>query len=177
MAIDLRPTGNNLYEVVAAMDATSLFRQDGDKRYVRLPDIDVEIDVLEADLFYGPWDPPAMTEISPQLRLRTLKPPMLLVAKIRLVVEREGPEDPRTLVGKQQTDIQDIRFLLQHCLLRRLRLQEAHLLHLGDQGPWEFVQPALDQTLSLAEPSWGNEWIQLCQQSQADPMWYEDLTL
>ncbi|GBE87483.1 hypothetical protein BKA93DRAFT_192975 [Sparassis latifolia] len=90
----------------------------------------VQVDFIDAALFYSPWDPAQMIDHDPRLPVPCLTLPTLLVGKIKSAPERNQPNENERIM-KQANDIQDANFAVGECLHRELILVKAQVEHLG----------------------------------------------
>lgn len=134
VAMDLsktsRPGSGRPYDVnsLKSMAATDEQFVVGPKIYWRLPTINVQVDFVDANLF---WTPPAIFSsviVLPKTRILSLDAPTLLVGKMMSGPER-SQSDAELRTQKQMNDITDA-FLLDHCSTEQIILQEPHILHL-----------------------------------------------
>ncbi|KAI0784023.1 hypothetical protein C8Q75DRAFT_406803 [Abortiporus biennis] len=88
----------------------------------------VQVDFIDANLFYAPFDYRRMVDSS--IAIPSLNLPTLLVGKIRTALQR-NQSDTSERSHKHINDFTDFEFAVQQCVIRQIPLTMSHLGHLG----------------------------------------------
>ncbi|KAA1478529.1 hypothetical protein DENSPDRAFT_885967 [Dentipellis sp. KUC8613] len=132
--------------------------------------IPVQVDFVDANLFWRPFDIRAMVDTTPTGTVGgvpSLNPPTLLVGKMKSALERSDQT-------KQSKDVWDFDFAMTLCFQRRSPLTVRHLEHLAAdlQGVCHVVHEFAKLRLSLMGKQldqngsmWVNAWASLIKNS------------
>lgn len=173
LAMDLsgtkRPTGTRPYDTNALKD---LAAQEPDKFLVgpkifwKLPSVDVQVDFVDARLF---WQPPEILRAVvqfPGTALLSLDAPTLLVGKIVSAIERAQP-DKRERQTKQINDMTDALFLAHYCVSQHAALTAAQLQHMRARENLTAFAELFGELLDTQLPEFQEAWNALCKLSGA----------
>jgi len=132
----------------------------GLKIFWKLANVNVQVDFVDANLFWQPTQILQSTITLPSTDLLSLSPPTLLVGKIISAIERNQTDKAERRV-KQLNDITDALFLLKNCLTFQRLLTKAHVDHMRKLDNLKaFVDLFHDLDIPLDE--FKANWNKLC---------------